>query len=330
MLIRIVAIAFYSVMVVFSSSSFALVVTENKPVNCSEVIKYFGNVSDYTGANLTNLLPSSSMIQPWNTWKGNSVNDVVSIYGSFFRINSVNIPEELPFKFYLQSWNSSNQVLPGQIAQSQIQTWTMGPGNSAPSISFDQSNGVKLAFQQIPGSYIPGTIYSGSINMSIFSGVFYVPNSYSLTQAVNELMSSGAPTTCNVPITIQIFNSCKIEAQPVSFGNVTTADIQNGKTNATSIVSASCLLNDSVTMSLSGGTSDAEGNILINMGSNLQTKLTLVDGSGAIITNSTPLKVQGGVAMNSKLNASLNVIDDTKPIPASDVSGNAILTLTYN
>ena len=299
-------------------------VFEKRSVNCGVKHRYQG----VAGELVVNNFPSNSNIQPWSTWKSSAFG-TQSFYGTGIIVTNVDV-ENANVTPVVHSANHFKGEGIGNIVVGFLQQWSNTSGKDAASIVFDEKNNPTLGFRLLAGNYMPG-VHSGHVAYKVFSGVVgsNQNNGYSdYSNAFNWAVSTRGEL-CIDPLEIVISNSCTLNVNDINHGSVNAVEIEKKSAVKQSTVSLSCLLNDSVKLTLAGG-EVRDQNVIVDMGRNVVSLLSISKHGDDVVKNGTKMQVASKTNYLYNIKSTLTPKDESKPLMGGGIRGDAIIRVEFN
>lgn len=305
-----------------------------KPVICGVQHHYEGVAGEGQGTLVTNALPNNSNIPPWFEWKSGTYG-AQSWYGtgiivSYINVNNAKVTSVL--KYNSPPFVTKENI--GDTIVGFLQEWGRGfhgADKSARTITFNEKTNPTLGFYLPAGNYMPG-VYHGTVAYRVFSGVVgsdvnkgFSDYSNAFTWAIGH-----HGTSCIDPLKIVIRNSCALKVNDINHGSVNAVDIEKGLALKQSSMSLSCLLNDSVKLTLAGGVVN-NNNMIVDMGNNVVSLLHISKHGGGVVKNGAV--IQQVTSKNNYLyniNSTLFPRSASKPLIGGRIEGKAIIQIEFN
>lgn len=298
-------------------------VLEKKPVHCGVKHRYQG----VAGELVVNNFPSNSNIQPWSTWKSSTFG-LQSFYGTGIIVMNVNVRNaNVTPVVYSPSPFKGEGI--GNIVVGFLQQWDEGD-KSAATITFNEKNNPTLGFHLLAGNYMPG-VYSGDVAYRVFSGVVGSSQNngyFDYSNAFRWAVSTHG-VLCVDPLEIVISNSCTLNVDDINHGSVNAVEIEKKSAVKQSNVSLSCLLNDSVKLTLAGG-EVRDKNVIVDMGRNVVSLLSISKHGDDVVKNGTKMQVVSKTNYLYNINSTLTPKDKSKPLMGGSIRGDAIIQVEFN
>lgn len=319
----------------YSTLSFGVYnVYEKQSVNCGVQHYYEGVAGEGRGTLVKKNFPSNANIAPWILWKSD-IYGVQSWYGTGIIVLLINVnPAQVT---PVLNYNSAPFVTKENIGNTIVgflQQWvkgTHGDSTSARTITFDEKTNPTLGFYLPAGNYMPGVHY-GTVTYKVFSGVV----GSDLNKGFNDYSNAfrwairNHGTLCIDPLKIVIRNSCTLKVNDINHGSVNAVDIEKRLAVKQSDMSLSCLLNDSVKLTLAGGVVN-NNNMIVDMGNNVVSLLHISKDGGNVVKNGT--EIQQVISKTNylyKINSTLSQKDMSKPLMGGHINGEAIIQIDFN
>ena len=309
-------------------------VHEKQPVHCGVQHDYEGVAGEGLGTLAQNPFPSNTNIAPWMVWKSD-IYGIQSWYGTGIIVSSINVDNALVTP--VLNYNSGTFVTKKGINDTIVgflQEWvqgTHGDSTSARSLLFGQQTNPTLGFFLPAGNYMPG-VYYGTVTYRVFSGVVgsnvnkgFGDYSNAFTWAIKN-----HGTLCIDPLKIVIRNSCTLKVNDIDHGSVNAVEIEKGVAVKQSDISLSCLLNDSVKLTLAGGVVK-DNDMIVDMGKNVVSLLRISKNEGDVVKNSTEIQqVTSKTNYLYKINSTLYPKSASEPLMGGHIEGNATIQLEFH
>ncbi|MGY0151662.1 hypothetical protein ACVQ8M_04015 [Edwardsiella tarda] len=314
----------------------AYVIRESKPVNCGVTHYYQGVAAGGQGTLVRKPFPNNANIAPWATVK-TDVYGAQSWYGTGIIVSNIKVngAPVVPVLDYNSSTFSTGRAI-GDTIVGFLQQWiAVGVIDGhiifhAPSIEFNQNRAPILGFYLPAGNYTPG-VYNGTVTYRAFSGVVAsdVNNGNgdygnAFTWAINH---GGTVCTDNLEITIS--NSCTLQVNDINYDSVSAVDIEKRQAIKHSEVSLSCLLDDSVKLTLTGDGVSGD-DVIVNMGNNVVSSLYISKFDGDVVKNGSVIPVMSRYGYAYKINSTLSQKDKSTPLTGGAIEGSAIIQIAFN
>lgn len=305
-----------------------------QPVMCGVQHYYEGVAGDGRGTLVKKSLPNNSNIPPWFVWKSD-IYGIQSWYGtgiivSHIKVNNSHVTPVL--KYNAPPFVTKENI--GDTIVGFLQGWVQGfhgSQTSAKSLTFDEKTNPTLGFYLPAGNYMPG-VHDGTVAYNVFSGVVgsneyhgFSDYSNAFTWAIRH-----HGTLCIDPLKIVIRNSCTLKVNDINHGSVNAVDIEQGLAVKQSSMSLSCLLNDSVKLTLAGGVVH-DNNMIVDMGNNVVSFLQISKQGGDVVKNGT--EIQQVTYKNNYLyniKSTLSPKDGSTPLMGGHIEGGAIIQIEFN
>ncbi|WP_370550751.1 hypothetical protein NMD63_03810 [Edwardsiella tarda] len=309
----------------------AYTVYENRPVNCGVTHYYQGVAAGGLGTLVRKPFPTNANITPWSTWKTDYYG-AQSWYGTGIIVSNIKVsgaPVVPALDYNSSSYPTGTAI--GDTIVSFLQQWTdSGHNSSAMSIEFNENTGPILGFYLPAGNYTPG-VYNGTVTYRAFSGVvgsdvYNGSSDYgnAFTWAINH-----AGTVCTDNLEITISNSCTLQANDINYDSVSAVDIEKRQAIKQSDMSLSCLLDDSVKLTLTGDGVSGD-DVIVNMGNNVVSSLYISKFTGDVVKNGSVIPVTSTTGYVYKINSTLSQKDKSTPLTGGAIEGSAIIQIAFN
>lgn len=318
----------------YSTLSFGeYAVYEQQPVHCGVQHDYEGVAGEGLGTLVERSFPSNANIRPWLIWKGPAYGRQ-SWYGTGIIVLQINVTDA-PVTPVLR-YNSPIFVTKEKIGETIVgllQEYTdsgLG-GKSASTITFNEKTNPTLGFYLPAGNYMPG-VHNGTVTYRVFAGAVgssinkgFMDYSNAFTWAIKH-----HGRLCIDPLKIVIRNSCTLKVNDINHGSVNAVDIEKGLAVKQSDMSLSCLLNDSVKLTLAGG-SFHDNNMIVDMGKNVVSLLSISKHGDDVVKNGTEIQqVTSKTNYQYKINSTLSPKKPLNPLMGGHIDGEAIIKIEFN
>ncbi|UCQ28467.1 hypothetical protein DCF83_03970 [Edwardsiella tarda] len=309
----------------------AYIIQDSRPVNCGVTHYYQGVAAGGLGTLIRKPFPIDANITPWSTWKSDKYG-TQSWYGTGIIVSNIKVsgaPVVPALDYNSSSFPTGTAI--GDTIVGFLQQWTdSGYNSSAMSIEFNESKAPILGFYLPAGNYTPG-VYNGTVTYRAFSGVVGSDvnngnNDYgnAFTWAINH-----AGTVCTDNLEIAISNSCTLQANDINYDSVSAVDIEKRQAIKQSDMSFSCLLDDSVKLTLTGDGVSGD-DVIVNMGNNVVSSLYISKLGGDVVKNGSVIPVISTAGYLYKINSTLSQKDKSTPLTGGAIEGSAIIQIAFN